>query len=95
MALRIWNVLVEHVGVYNSKRERESFVYLQTKRNCQEYRIQGKLGFGGKFRNNHLPWYIDCYPEDSTPERARVIEVVNEKLKMLYEETSVDNAGGT
>lgn len=95
-ALKIWETLVEHVDVYNSKREREDFVHHQVK-GCREYRIQGKLGFGGKFRNNgsHPYWYVDFYPEDRTAERERIVKTVNEKLRALYEITPVDNPVGS
>lgn len=43
-----------------------------------EWRIQGKLGFGGKFRYPSLK--VDCYPEDQTPETGAIIQKTNEAL---------------
>lgn len=53
-----------------------------------EWRFQGALGFGGKFR---FPQFvIDCYREDRTADRDSMVEQVNEALADLrhwYEET--------
>ena len=55
---------------------------------CHEWRFIGNLGFGGKFRNNgnrgNVP-YVDCYPEDETPERLVMIERANERLSAVFE----------
>lgn len=51
----------------------------------REYRFGGVLGFGGKFYNNAGRWYISCYPEDRTDERAEIIEKVNVKIRALQE----------
>ncbi len=55
---------------------------------CHEWRFIGKLGFGGKFRNNgnrdNVP-YVDCYPENETPERRAMIERANERLAELFD----------
>jgi hypothetical protein len=48
---------------------------------CEEYRLNSMLGFGGKFRNNHNGIYVDCYPEDMNPEREKVIKTLNSLLK--------------
>lgn len=54
---------------------------------CREYRFIGKLGFGGKFRNNgnydNTP-YIDCYQEHATPERRAMMERANARLAELF-----------
>lgn len=54
---------------------------------CHEYRLCGGLGFGGKFRNNgnndNIP-YVDCYPEDRTKGRDRMIARANARLKKLF-----------
>lgn len=54
---------------------------------CTEYRFMGDLGFGGKFRNNgnrdNTP-YVDCYPENETPERLKMIEAANKRLAELF-----------
>lgn len=55
---------------------------------CREYRFMGALGFGGKFRNNgnhdNTP-HVDCYREDETPARLKMIETANERLKALFD----------
>jgi hypothetical protein len=51
-----------------------------------EYRFQGALGFGGKFRlrpSGLEPHRVDCYPEDMNPTRRSIIEVTNKALSEL------------
>lgn len=54
---------------------------------CHEYRFCGALGFGGKFRNNgnneNVP-YVDCYREDQTPARMKMIAKANSRLAELF-----------
>ena len=54
---------------------------------CREYRFCGALGFGGKFRNNgnhdNTP-YVDCYQEDETPARLKMIACANVRLAALF-----------
>jgi hypothetical protein len=52
-----------------------------------EYRFQGALGVGGKFRIAHGRVYVDCYPEDETDERRGRIAVANECLAQLSRES--------
>lgn len=42
---------------------------------ADEYRFQGKLGFGGKFRRKTNT--VDCYKEDENPARLAIIEQLN------------------
>ena len=51
----------------------------------REYRIQGNLGFGGKFWNDNNKWYVNCYPEHMTDERRAIIDKTNAELKVLRE----------
>lgn len=54
---------------------------------CHEFRFMGELGFGGKFRNNgnhnDTP-HVDCYREDETPARLKMIEAANKRLARLF-----------
>lgn len=56
---------------------------------AMEYRFIGNLGFGGKFRNNgnngDIP-HVDCYPEDFTEERARIIGAINAELRKIFDD---------
>ena len=45
-----------------------------------EYRFQGRLGFGGKYWRGN---YVNCYREDETPELRALIDEVNRELKKL------------
>lgn len=50
-----------------------------------EYRFCGKLGFGGKLRlrDGEAP-RVDCYQEDETPLRYRMMVRANKKLAALF-----------
>lgn len=77
-------------------------------RPCEEWRFIGALGFGGKFRNNGnndgIP-YVDCNPEDETPERRAMVDAANTRLRLLFDATlsdadqkilaALDERGGT
>jgi hypothetical protein len=91
-ATLIWDILVKHAGASNYEFERQSCIYSECKHDLEkfgssEYRFQGALGFGGKFRRTKWGnrWYVDQYPEDETPESLEIVRVTNEKLKELKE----------
>ncbi len=50
---------------------------------CDEFRFQGRLGFGGKYRRKTNT--VDCYPEDETPGRLVLIAETNAALSELKE----------
>ncbi len=81
----VYDVLVEHAGASDMVSAREEFVQLQTDRHCPEYRFVGLLGFGGKFRRGGRSdrWYVDCYPEDLTPQRQAAIDTTIKALEDL------------
>lgn len=84
VALALYDVLVTECKACPA--HVDSFVYEFTKRDdvygpTQEWRFQGALGFGGKFR--YPLCTVDCYREDETPERLAMIEQANEKLGEL------------
>jgi hypothetical protein len=78
---KIYDILLE-AGA--TERWREDFV-MHMSGTTREYRFGGVLGFGGKFYNYADRWYISCYPEDRTDERAALIETINAKLLALKE----------
>lgn len=85
---KVYDILVE-LGGAPEDGYRDAFVYNYTeeKFKSNEWRFQGKLGFGGKYRGETN--MIDCYTEDETPERLELIKTINEKLKDLqYENAS-------
>ena len=86
---RIFDILVEECAAPES--DRPAFLYNWP---CGEYRFQGALGFGGKIRSrstwslngerHHSPdFFVDCYPEDLTPERLEMITNANRRLEEL------------
>jgi len=77
---KVFDVLKEYAGAHESMRN--DFVWNHTSPNkCSEYRFQGKLGFGGKYRSERNT--VDCYREDETPERLEIIRVTNKKLSEI------------
>lgn len=72
-----WAVLVHSAGA--PSHHREAFEY-HIKHGGQEFRFQGRLGFGGKFWCRDGKVYVTCYPEDETAERKLLIEKVNRAL---------------
>lgn len=82
----VWDILVAEAGASNDPDERDQFRYRHLDANHdapREWRFQGKLGFGGKVRvlPDEDAIRVDCYPEDQTPERKRIIGVTNNKLR--------------
>ena len=86
LAAEIYDLLIEECGA--PERYRQDFVDSVTDvtEPCHEYRFQGALGFGGKFRNNgnhdNTP-YVDCYPEDENPARRGMMDRANTRLAGL------------
>lgn len=79
----VYDILQEECGATNYWRE--NFVYCLTHDSVREYRFQGSLEFGGKFRQDlhRGRFWVDCYREDETPERLTMISRANERLKLL------------
>ena len=72
----VYDVLVREAGADAEEWARRHFVYNHTPPQvCEEFRFQGMLGFGGKYRSGTNT--VDCYPEDMTPERAEIIARTN------------------
>lgn len=90
-ANRVYDVLVRLAGARDDDDDRLMFVHIQTREWCTEYRFMGSLGFGGKFWRTPdgfgERWRIDCYREDETPGRRRIIDETNEALEQLLAET--------
>lgn len=87
-----YNVLVLFADADPEDRERFVFVNTQVPSTwpaSSEYRFRGSLGFGGKFwMREHAvgerpECYVNCYPEEMTPERQVTIERVNRLLAEL------------
>ena len=77
-ANKVYDILVNIGGA--DEKMRDSFLYYHTEESdCTEWRFCGKLGFGGKYRSEYNS--VDCYQEDETKERLKIIEEINNKLK--------------
>jgi len=86
-ANRIFDILVSECGA--SETMRDDFISTETTEICSEFRFCGNLGFGGKFWNTNGKLYVNCYPEDETPERACIIGIANAKLARLLKGTKI------
>ena len=77
----VYSVLVEKAGA--SETFRGSFIlrHIEREHACNEWRIGGKLGYGGKYWRERNA--VSCYIEDSTPERDTIIEETNKALSSL------------
>lgn len=78
----IWAILVD------TCMERDSLVgdfVLWFLSSGNEYRFQGKLGGGGKFRRNNNGWYVTCYQEYQLP-----VDAANNRLDALREAMGLD-----
>lgn len=63
--------------------EKEHFASYFIEEGGREWRFQGDLGFGGKFRADGNRHYVYCYPEDETPKRKKLILNLNEAISKL------------
>lgn len=78
---QIYDLLVSIGGAYEPLRDSFIYVHMDPKYPCHEWRFSGKLGFGGKYRSRTNT--VDCYSEDQTPERLKLIEDLNTALSLL------------
>lgn len=77
---KVYDVLVMYAGASAEPQTRDAFVQAISE-GCTEFRFQGKLGFGGKYRPKTNT--VDCYPEDLNQLREYVIANTNSALRML------------
>ena len=77
---RVYDILVADAGAPES--ERNMFVHAHTDSESEfnEYRFQGKFGFGGKFWSHYLD--VNYYSEDNTKELDALQEIVNDKIML-------------
>lgn len=80
-ANNVYDLLVDIGGACES--ERDQFVYYHTKEKCYEWRFSGKLGFGGKYRSKTNT--VDCYVEDETKKRKKIMKELNDALAKIHE----------
>jgi hypothetical protein len=79
IAGQIYDLLVAEGVFRGDADDRKQFIYHQG-RGCTEYRIGGKLGFGGKFWNSGGRLYVNAYREDETDDIRALIARVNDRL---------------
>jgi hypothetical protein len=74
VANQVWDILVKEAGA-NEGVEREAFLHHAVGQNyVQEYRFQGRLGFGGKvfLREQDVGWRVYYYSEHRNDEREEI-----------------------
>jgi hypothetical protein len=49
-----------------------------------EWRFDGNLGYGSKFKQHNGQYYVAGYPEDMTPERWAFVRAANRRLDSLF-----------
>lgn len=75
------SLVVENDKVKFVDRDEEDFIFhhaVNHKERCKEWRFQGKLGFGGKYRSDSNK--VDYYSEDVSPEREQIMMTTNQLL---------------
>jgi hypothetical protein len=77
---KVFDLLVSIGGAPESMRQ-DFLLHHTTGDPTDEYRFQGKLGFGGKYRRKTNR--VDCYSEDENEERLKIIERLNAELAKL------------
>ncbi len=78
---KIYDILMQFTGARIESREGFIYHHSLEKYPCTEWRFQGKLGFGGKYRIGRN--VVDYYPEDKTPERELITKTTNEELAKI------------
>jgi len=87
---KVYDILVKMGGADPNPYTRSSFLYAHLEPpTCKEWRFQGKLGSGGKYWSGGNK--VDCYTEDETPKRRRLIKKINEALaKIVTNEQAIE-----
>jgi len=82
----IYDLLVEECGASTYRHDRGSFIHALTAREHlgYEYRINGWLGFGGKFWNETQKFRVSCYSEEEDAETVLMVARTNERLQTLW-----------
>lgn len=93
---KIYDILVKYAGADEREDSKAEFIFSHTRKDypSTEFRFCGDLGFGGKFRHDaclpvegknrlHGQWWVQCYREDATPGRLKLMEITNKALMKL------------
>jgi hypothetical protein len=92
----IWDRLIEHCGVRKTDHYEDDVLgftlhlsefFDKGEPFPFEWRFQGALGFGGKFRyQRSTGFYVDYYREDKTTERDVMVEAMNVWLRERFDQ---------
>jgi len=75
----VYDILVQTLGANES--DRENFIACHSFSCVEEWRFQGKLGFGGKYWSGRNQ--VSFYAEDSNPVREFLTTQANEQLSQI------------
>jgi hypothetical protein len=81
---KVYDILTILGGAAEDFRDSFIFNFTKDKYKTDEWRFQGLLGFGGKYRAERNQ--VDCYQEDENPMRIKLIIKMNKSLKKLQNE---------
>lgn len=83
---KVYDIMVAIAHADTGYRDAFIYNYVEDKFTSNEWRIQGTLGFGGKYRGDTNT--VDCYAEDETPQRIETMKLINFELKKLDDENA-------
>lgn len=79
---QVYAILVAACGAKSDSNAEQAFVAeFKKEKPTSEYRFQGGLSYGGKFRFPACT--VDCYPEDVNPKRSAMMAETNKQLAEL------------
>lgn len=84
---KVYDILVACAGAHEAWRSDFVWHHSRSDTICEEYRIGGKLGFGGKYLSGKN--IVECYREDRQREECEAaIDKTNRYLAELKHQTS-------
>jgi 5'(3')-deoxyribonucleotidase len=80
---KVYTILVNTGGAPEGMRDTFIYAHCNDTYPTREWRFQGLLGFGGKYRSETNS--VDMYREDETPKSLNLLNLMNNQLKKLEE----------
>jgi len=80
-ANKVYDILVNLGSATENMRDSFIHSHIREEDMCTEWRFMGKLGCGGKYRSERNT--VDCYLEDETEDRLKIINEINKELKKI------------
>lgn len=80
-ANKVYDILVDVGKAAESMRKSFVFHHTESEYGCNEWRFQGLLGYGGKYRSERNT--VDCYSENLDKATTKIIDQINSELSKL------------